>query len=1094
MSIDPVSLAVTVALNAASMAITALQEFEGPRLDSLEITNSDYGAPFSYFYGTRKISGLPVIFAENLREEKRQNKTKGGKYNEYRYYGTFAVMVADHEIDQVLQVWFDEHLVYDATGAGPISPFTLNRRQSITDFMRIYTGTADQDPDPRMLTTVEALQGAGSCPAYRGVSYLMFEELPLEKLGNRLPQVKVLATSNGTGAFPIEEFSSVIDQPNRLWGFTYSPDGSRMMYGDGGDYVIWDLAARSPMISGTFSGSTAGTQAVFGWARDGSIYVAGNEEIGGGDIHVYSSDGTVETDVISMAALSDGAIGCTIKSLGEGYPEFLVCYGDLTTETFGHKRLTDIEMQFLDTTVAVAGGFTVSGSFVDAQGDLWVVGAKQAVGLAVTTCYFLRVSFDIAPGYSSLVTVTGLPSRTLPTRIYAVEYDGKFILAWEDEGLYQIDPSDGSILASNTAVTPDPWDAEKQFENHIPGASKIWLEATEVSLADLSVVRTVDLTDWGGHIPDGAIYDPLNHAIITAPSSDDEIAWRYLDRADGSGVTLRSIVEDVTEKCGLTVATDIDATALTQTVLGFSWTQGAGKQILEPLLEGHASLVRPHDFKQEFKRRGGTGSGEISVEEMGAGSGQASTPRYRIPRVLDTDLPRRASMTFADPEIDQQPNTAQAQRNAASTDSVRELSLDLSTLAISADNARAMVDAYFRRTWYNAETYELAVSRAYTALEPGDHKSLDFDGQSKTAELTNLTLGADGVLATKWRRDLATVHVTPAQAGAPADGVTPPPMAIFGLSRGFVLDIPLVADADNGTNPILYYAAGPYSDEAVWPGAVVYESTDGVDYSTEFAGVPAASIVTWGYANGALSDALSTVWDRNHTVSVTVKSGSLTSASEAAIDANPRLNQALLGSEILQFATATLVSSDSAGKVYTLSGFKRGRRGTEGFTGSHATGEQFVLLDQLGHEDLGASDIGDTLYFKVATQGRDASSAPASSFTYGANSHKPYAPAHFQATRDTGTGDWTFTWRRRSRVGYRWTGITTVPLGEASEAYEVDIYSGASVVRTMSVSTQTATYTNAQQVSDFGSGQATLTAHVRQIGDLVDGRETAGSF
>lgn len=1096
MSVDPVSLAVTVALNAASMALTASQEFEGPRLDSLKVTASDYGTPLDSFYGTKVLTGRPIIFAEDLREVEETNKTKGGKYNNFKYFATFAFLIADHEIDQVLRVWFDEHLVYDATGAGPLSPFSVSDGASITEFMRFYTGAADQEPDPRMLATIEALHGAGTCPAYRGVAYGVVEELPVEKLGNRIPQIKVEATANGAGAFPYEVFDSPIGQPYRLWGFTYSPDGSRLIYGQSGGYAIWDVAARSPMISGTFPVSVMTSQKVFGWDREGYLYVAGNEETVGGNIHVLGPDGTTAVETITLTpTMSLGAASCTVKSYGEGYPEFLVAYPPSTTEVLAWKRLGNPTTNFVDTSTIVGTGFTATAAFVDDNGDLWVGGAKKPG--SQTTAYFLRLTADGAElAAPALVTVTGLPAASSPD-VYALWHDGAIVLSWDATGLYRIDPADGSVLASSV-FNSDVFNTGPQFENYIPGSSRLWvnagLDAYEINLADLSTIRTVDTTDWGGNSADGIIYDRLNHALITAPSpTDQELAWRYLDRADGSGVTLRSIVEDVTEKCGLTVATDIDATALDQTVLGFSWTQGTGKQILEALLEGHASFVRPHDFKLEFKKRGGAGSGSIPVEDMGAGAGQASTPRYKVSRTLDTDLPRRAALTFADPAIDQQPNTAISQRNAAATDGVREISLDLSTLALEADDARPMVDAWLRRTWYNAEGYELAVTRAYTALEPGDHKLLDFDGQSKTAELLKITFGANGVLPTEWRRDLATVHVTPTQPGAPADGVTPPPMLIFGLSRGFVLDIPLVQDADNGTNPILYFAAGPYTTDGAWPGAQVYESPDGSAYSS-FASVPAASIVTWGYANGALSDALSTVWDRNHTVSVTVKSGSLTSASEAAIDANPRLNQALLGSEILQFATATLVSSDSSGKVYTLSGFKRGRRGTEVFTGSHASGEQFVLLDQLGDEDLGAGDIGDTLYFKVATQGRDISSAPASSLTYAANSHKPYAPAHFKATRNTGTGDWTFTWRRRSRIGYRWTGASTVPLGEATEAYEVDIYNGASVVRTISASSQTATYTNAQQVTDFGSGQATLTAHVRQIGDLVDGRETTGSF
>ncbi len=43
-----------------------------------------------------------------------------------------------------------------------------------------------------------------------------------------------------------------------------------------------------------------------------------------------------------------------------------------------------------------------------------------------------------------------------------------------------------------------------------------------------------------------------------------------------------------------------------------------------------------------------------------------------------------------------------------------------------------------------------------------------------------------------------------------------------------------------------------------------------------------------------------------------------------------------------------------------------------------------------------------------------------------------------------------------------------MPLGEASEAYEVDIYNGGAVVRTLSAATPSATYSAASQTTDFG--------------------------
>jgi len=50
--------------------------------------------------------------------------------------------------------------------------------------MRVYPGTNDQLPDPK----IEAVEGPGTVPAYRGIAYVVFEELDLGPYGNRVPQ------------------------------------------------------------------------------------------------------------------------------------------------------------------------------------------------------------------------------------------------------------------------------------------------------------------------------------------------------------------------------------------------------------------------------------------------------------------------------------------------------------------------------------------------------------------------------------------------------------------------------------------------------------------------------------------------------------------------------------------------------------------------------------------------------------------------------------------------------------------------------------------------------------------------------------------
>ena len=50
--------------------------------------------------------------------------------------------------------------------------------------VRVHRGHETQPPDPLIV----AKEGADNAPAYRGLAYVVFERLPLESFGNRVPQ------------------------------------------------------------------------------------------------------------------------------------------------------------------------------------------------------------------------------------------------------------------------------------------------------------------------------------------------------------------------------------------------------------------------------------------------------------------------------------------------------------------------------------------------------------------------------------------------------------------------------------------------------------------------------------------------------------------------------------------------------------------------------------------------------------------------------------------------------------------------------------------------------------------------------------------
>ncbi len=139
----------------------------GPRLSNARIPSADEGTAVTRVYGTARVGGT-LIWATRFEEESVTRQRQGGKATSskrvetFSYYANLAVGICEGEIALVRRVWAD------------------GRELDLTAIeMRIYRGTDTQLPDP----LIEAKQGAGNTPAYRGLAYdAVFERLPLNDL------------------------------------------------------------------------------------------------------------------------------------------------------------------------------------------------------------------------------------------------------------------------------------------------------------------------------------------------------------------------------------------------------------------------------------------------------------------------------------------------------------------------------------------------------------------------------------------------------------------------------------------------------------------------------------------------------------------------------------------------------------------------------------------------------------------------------------------------------------------------------------------------------------------------------------------------
>lgn len=185
--------------------------------------------------------------------------------------------------------------------------------------------------------------------------------------------------------------------------------------------------------------------------------------------------------------------------------------------------------------------------------------------------------------------------------------------------------------------------------------------------------------------------------------------------------------------------------------------------------------------------------------------------------------------------------------------------------------------------------------------------------------------------------------------------------------------------------------------------------------------------------------------------------------------------------DIISWRKATLVGQG----LWQIEGWVRGLNGLSAGSALAADTTFLVLNDALVEMPIDPSLVGVSLNWE-ARPTADVSLTTTQSARFRARATIPWPPCAARAKR-TAAGI-VLSWTRRARGnGDAWA-AANVPLGAVTERYVLDIKTVANaVVRRVSLSAPTYTYTNAQELADFGSVQAQLVLTIRQIGD--DDRE-----
>lgn len=160
---------------------------ETGRVERFKVMGAGEGECLPRVFGRVRVAGQIIWssrFLEDVDSRRVGGKGGGGaqKVREYSYSISLALALCEGEVVRIGRIWADGQ------------PFDLS---GVT--WRLHAGDEEQLPDP----LIAAIEGVDAAPAYRGVAYVVLENLDLTPFGNRIPQfnfevMRRPGTSDGT--------------------------------------------------------------------------------------------------------------------------------------------------------------------------------------------------------------------------------------------------------------------------------------------------------------------------------------------------------------------------------------------------------------------------------------------------------------------------------------------------------------------------------------------------------------------------------------------------------------------------------------------------------------------------------------------------------------------------------------------------------------------------------------------------------------------------------------------------------------------------------------------------------------------------------
>ncbi len=520
--------------------------------------------------------------------------------------------------------------------------------------------------------------------------------------------------------------------------------------------------------------------------------------------------------------------------------------------------------------------------------------------------------------------------------------------------------------------------------------------------------------------------------------------------------TLASVVEEICTDAGLA---EIDVSDLWGIVRGYNVQDiDAARAALQPLMLQHGFDAIERAGQLIFLKRDGLGAVALSQDELVEHADLSGTvEKLRDP---EAELTGRVRLRYVQAGGD---HTVTSQEAVLPDEATHAVSQNELPLALTDTEARQSVQRWLAEARIGRDHVSFALPPSKMGIGAGDIVSLEDESGVSIYRVDNQEQGDSQLIEAQRIEPEAYVPAVLAEDLPGTSGfVAPVPvLPLF-------LDLPLMTGDEVPHAPHLAVTGG------TWPGSVALYSADlGGDYVLDDLIVTRATV---GVTATDLAAAPIGRWDRGSDLVVDLIAGTLESRTELAVLSGA--NRLAIGDgtsgtwEVLQFEEAELIGTGgtsgatSAGR-YLLRGRLRGQYGTP-VPDVWPAGSYVVLLDsRVAQIELAASLRRVARDYRIgpALRSHEDASYVTRQEAFDGVGLRPFAPVHLSSSGALGT-ELDLTWIRRTRVdGDSWDS-EEVPLGEDSEAYRVQVVSGAQVLRSETVNSPTWTYNAAAQAAD----------------------------